>query len=360
MGETETTGRRCRKAAGRLRPLGAAPRRRPYSSALVFALLPLAGAACDVAWGGARVALEDPAPPPPEREVREADAEEVAIPLPDGPFLYAVRVGPAGAVLVTPVAALPPGGGPPMSLGLPDPLTPDYRARFDSTFLAPGTELALQRWGRRIGSVVLRGGRPPSDAGCPSVAEGSLLLLPGQDAPRTSIALPQELSPAIPEPAGTIVPPRGMTIAAPVIAERLIGDDRAYLARLVSLQAIRVAGDAGPAMAATYLIDDSLAAGPPGGDAVSLFFLSTPDPERGYITRWNEVRRYAAPGRKEAYEYLDWAGTPAGGLHVLRLFDGSSVRLAAAFGLEWGDEALSDRVEWREGERCPALERLGG
>lgn len=322
-------------------------------------LLGLAAAGCEVEWGGARVALEDPAPPPPEPEAEETVEEEATLPLPEGPFLYLLRRdGPTGA-LVTPVAALPPGGGTPIDLELPSPWPAEFRARFDSTYLRPGTELVLQRWGERIGSVVLESARPPRDRACPSVADGTLLLLPGQSLPEITVALPPGLSPAAPERAPSFEPLRGMTVAAPVIAERLIGGDRAYLARRVSLQAVRVPGDTAPAMAATYLIDDSLAVGPPGEEAVSLFFLSVQDPARGYATRWSELRRYGDAADKEAFEYLDWARTPNGMLHLLRLYGGSTLRLAAGFVPE-GAEDPAREVEWREPPSCPTLPRLVG
>lgn len=326
--------------------------------AALLPLVVLAAGGCEVDWGGARLELEDPAPPPPEPEAPEATREERPEPLPSGPLLYAIRPTADGAALVTPVAALPPEGGAPVPLELPEPLPDEFRARFDSAFLRPGSELAVQRWGRRIGSVVLGGAREPADPACPSVADGILLLPPGQEAPRTAPALAPELSPSIPERVASLEPVRGMTRAAPVLAERLIGGDRAFLARRVSLQAIRIAGDTAPAMAVTYLIDDSLAAGPPAGEAISLFYLAGYEPARGYVTRWSELRRYEAAEEKEAYEYLDWARTPGGRLHLLRLYGGGSVRLAGAFVPEGGDEGEA-RVEWREPDRCPTLARLG-
>lgn len=319
----------------------------------------LLAAGCEAEWGGARFALEDPAPPPAEPEASDPSAEAEEVPLPDGPLLYLARPLGPGTARVTPVAGLPAGGGVPRPLELPERLAPEFRARFDSAFLRAGTELVLQRWGRRIGSVVLSDSPSVGDPACPSVAEGRLLLVPGQELPPFSPALPAELAPTLPERVPALEPVRGMTLAAPVIAERLIGGDRAYLARLVALQAVRIASDTAPGIAATYLIADSLGPGPPDGDAVSLFFLSAPDPARGYVTRWSELRRYASPERKEAFVYLDWALTPAGRLHLLRLYDGESTRLAAGFVPEGADEEAAG-IEWREDPRCPALARLEG
>lgn len=323
-------------------------------------LVALGAAGCDVQWGGARMALEDPAPPAPEPVAPETPEEERAIPLPEGPLLYLARPEGPTTVLVTPVAALPPGGGAPLGLDLPDPLAAEYRARFDSAFLRPGSELTLQRWGGRIGTVVLDEARRPRDAACPSVARGTVLLLPGQRLPEATIALPADLSTVPPRPAPELQPVRGMTIATPVIAERLIGDDRAFLARRVSLQALRFPDEAAPALAATYLIDDSLAVGPPGEAAVSLFFLSVRDPARGYVTRWSELRRYGAASEKEAFVYLDWARMPNGRLHLLRRYGAGAVHLAADFVPTGAGRDPSREVEWTEPPACPALSRLAG
>lgn len=350
-----------RRARRRASPADGEPRgHRPRASAGLGSLLPLAtcallSAGCNAEWGGARFAIQDPAPPPPPDEEVEASSEPDPLPLPEGPLLYLVRpVGPRTA-RVTPVAALPPGGGAPRSLEFPRPLPPEFRARFDSAFLRPGTELALQRWGRRVASVVLSAAPTAPDSACPGVVEARLLVVPGQELPTLSPALPPDLSPAIPEPVPSLEPSSGMNLAAPVIAERHIGGNRAYLARRVSLEALLGAGDTATAMAATYLIADSLAPGPPTGDAISLFFLADSDPRRGYVTRWSELRRYDSADRKEAFVYLDWSATPRGRLHLLRLYDGRSARLAAGFVSEDEEEPA---LEWREDPRCPALARL--
>lgn len=324
---------------------------------LLLVLLPVG--ACDVHWGGAHVSLEDPAPATTERRAPATTEEEHPLPLPRGPFLYLARPDGSGGARVTPVAALPPDGGAPAGVEFPDPLPAEYRARFDAAFLRSGGELTLQRWGRRIGTVVVRESRPPADPSCPSVAAGALLLLPGQTMPRTTIALPADLSPELPERVPTLEPVPGMVRAAPVIAENRIGGERAFLARLASLQAVLIPGDTAPAMAATYLIEDSLAAGPPAGDAVSLFYLAAHDRARGYVTRWSELRRYDTASGKEAFEYLDWASMPSGRLHLLRLYDGGAVRLAAGFVSGEGD-GEEPEVEWREEGRCLALARLAG
>lgn len=310
-------------------------------------LLLLAATACQVEWGGARLALEDPAP---QAEAAEP-APRAAEPLPPGPLLYAARLDDTGNARVVPVARLPAEGGLPLALEPPSPLTEDYRARFDSAFLRPGSELTIQRWGRRIGTLVLQEPSRIVDRGCPSVAPATALLLPGEPPPPMALAVPGELAPRTPARAGAPEPTQGMLVAGPVLAERFIADQRAFLARRVALEAVLLPGDTAPGMAATYLVNDSLAPGPPGPEAISLFFLARHEPVRGYVGGWREIRRYDTAGEKEAFEYLDWIRLPAGVLHVLRRVDGSAAGLAAAF-LPEGEE--EPRVAWRE-EGCSAL-----
>lgn len=319
---------------------------------LPWLLLALA-AACQVEWGGGRLALEDPTPRPEATEAAPREPETES-PLPRGPFLYAARVDRAGNARVVPVARLPAGGGLPLPLELPSPLTEGYRSRFDSAFLGPGSELVLQRWGRRIGTLVLRDPAGAADPGCPSVAPATALLIPGEPSPGLALAVPRELSPAIPSRTGAQEPARGMVLASPVLAERLIADQRAYLAQRAALEAVPLPGDTAPGMAATYLVNDSLAPGPPGAEAISLFFLARYEPALGYVPVWREIRRYDSPEEKEAFEYLDWIRLPAGTLHVLRRVDGSASGLAAAFLAEGEEEP---RVAWRE-EECSALRLL--
>lgn len=313
--------------------------------------------ACDVEWGGARLVMEDPAPAP-EPVVSSVAAETPAAPLPVGPLLYMVRLQPQGMARVVPAAGLPRQGGSPLPLEIPSPPDDAYRARFDSTFLRPGTELAIQRWGRRIGTVILQSTQAPMNSACLSVGTGTALLIPGTDVAGVAAAVPLDLSPALPAVVSDRAPVRGMVLAAPVLAERLIGGNRAYLAQRVSLQSILLPEDSVPAMAATYLVNDSLAPGGPSGDAISLLFVATYEASRGYTPMWREVRRYRSEADKEAFQYLDWMRLPGGYLHLLRRFDGSGVGLAGSFvpQQEGGDGVTG--VEWRESGPCRSLDLL--
>lgn len=300
-------------------------------------------AACDVEWGGGRVALEDPAPAPDPAEAVPAE-EAPEAPLPRGPLLYMVRAagGPeAGGALVVAVARL---DGAPAPLELPPAPTERWRARFDSTFLAPGSELRLHAGGARIGTLVLEGEAFAPDASCPSVGRGTALLLPGQRLPPLAFALaPEGPSPEI-RPLPRRAPDPRMAVTGPVLAERLIGGPRAYMARRAALSAVPLAVDSVPAMAGTWLVNDSLAPGPPGNNAISLFFLARYAPVRGYVPVWSLVRRYDDPSEKEAFEHLDWIRLPEGRLDLLRRVDASGEGLAAS---------LLPSEEGEEGEALP-------
>lgn len=321
---------------------------------------------CDVEWGGGRVALEDPAPAPEPAEAAPAP-ETPEAPLPRGPLLYLVRPagGPgAGDALVVPLARL---DGAPAELEMPPAPTERWRARFDSTFLAPGTELRLHSGGARIGTLVLEGETLAPDASCPSVGRGTALLLPGQRLPPLAFALAPDGASQEIRPLPRRTPDPRMAVTGPVLAERLIGGPRAYLARRASLSAVPLAGESVPAMAGTWLVNDSLAPGPPGNDAISLFFLARYAPVRGYVPVWTLVRRYDDPSEKEVFEHLDWVQLPEGRLDVLRRVDASGEGLAASLlphaegdegrelpeTPEQADRAAADReLDWVESGPC--------
>lgn len=315
-------------------------------------------AACEVEWGGGQIALEDPAPPP-DTTVASESPDIRLVPIPDGPLLFFVRLSPDGSARMVPLATL---GGETVgaelgSLAYPDTVDDAYRARFDSTFLATGTELQLHASGERIGSLILEGSPTVSTAGCPSVGSGRALLLPGQTAPRYAFALPAEAGGGAPAFVRAIQPTRRMSVAGPVLAERLINDPRAFLAQRVALTPVRLPDDTIPGMAATYLVSDSLAAGPPPGEAISLFFLAQFDPAVGYRPLWQEVRRYDSAADKEVFEYLDWLRLPAGRLDVLRRYDGTRTGLATSL-LPEVAPAGSRTIGWIEPAACSAQELL--
>lgn len=328
--------------------------RRPRAG--LAALVLLLSAACEVEWAGARISLEDPTPAPPPGTPEEAP-EEPALPLPEGPLLYLARPVPGAGVRVTPFARLPAAPDSLAGLGFPAEAGPDYRARFDSVFLRPGLELGLHALGERVGGIVIRGTAVAADPACPSVAEATPLLVPGQPLPEVAFAVPLEAGAGIPTRVSPPQTSREMVLTAPVLAERLIDDPRAFLAQRVALGAVRLPGDTVPGMTATYLVADALAPGPPTGEAISLFFVARREPASGFIPVWSEVRRYETADEKQALAYVDWIRLPSRRVDFVRLVEGGGTRLAASVRPAEGEEN-GWGVDWSEEPGCPALSRV--
>ena len=300
--------------------------------------------------------LEDPSPPPDESSAVETTAELVELPLPEGPLVWAVRsTGTAGEVLLMPVARL--ADGVPMGLEFPEPPPEGYRERFDAAFAVEGTELVLGAAGSRIGSLVLSGPARVLDAGCPSAVSARALVLPGAVLPPVSFGLGPDLTiGAVSVPASALVDNRIRTFG-PVLAEQLLrrgGENRPFLAQRADLLAVPWPGDERPAMAATYLINDSVGGPGPTGAATSLFFLARFGPT-GYVADWSEMRTYS--GQAGGREIFTWAGAapiPGGRMDFAVRRDGATRRLVASV----DSDDTNRGIAWTEGARCPALELL--
>lgn len=330
----------------------------PLAPSVAVLAAALATGACEVQWGGGRVALEDPSPPQPEAAGEETEAPPA--PLPDAPLLYFARLRTDGAGVVAPIARL--GADSVKALDAPRPPTEEYRERFEAAFLQPGTELALVAGGRRIGSLVV--GEPASEhPRCLFVSHVQAILPPGAAVPEAGFALPLELAP---ERIGRVPgrePTSRMTTFGPVLAEQLLRADgipRPYLAQRMSLAA--VAGpDTALELAATYLINDSLRVGAPQGEAVSLFYLARREPTRGYVPVWREVRAYAEAGNKEAMVYVDWLEAGGTRFDFVNIIGGTEERLSVSRAPpDWRDRmGLAERrFEWVEPAECPAVQAL--
>ncbi|MDT8435610.1 MAG: hypothetical protein RRA92_02535 [Gemmatimonadota bacterium] len=332
--------------------------RRAWRAAALAALLAAGG--CEVDWAGGSFRLENPAPEPEvpvSRASGTADAPPPA-PLPDGPLLFSVALDrAAGSGRAVAVARLGPAG--PEPLGIPDHPDDGWAARFDSAFHPAGRTLALHAAGRRIGSLVLDGTTAFVRPGCPPVAGGRVLLTPGGRMPARAFAFPAETSPDAPDPLPLAEPDDRMRTFGPILAERLLregGEARPYLAQRADLRAVAWPGDEAPAMAATYLVGDSLGGPPPARAASSLFFLARFDPSRGYVPEWSEVRRYDGDAGREIFVYRGAAAGPGGRIDfVERWAAGPPVLLAAS---RAGPEGRG--IEWTEAAACPSGELLAG
>lgn len=328
------------------------PNQRTSRLAHVLAVPILAAAvgACDVEWGGAELSLDRPPTPADTATVPDTGARDLPE-LPASPLLYRVESDGAGEARVTPIAAIRDGGLD--ILALPENAPPPWWRRFDSTFLVPGRELELHAGGARAGSVVLTSVADSSGPRCPGSAAARLLLPPGRPVPRGAFAIPLSTSGAGPAPGAAGPDPSSrQKVFGPILAERLLeeaGVDRHYLARNVDLHAVNL-GDTVPGMAATYLISDSLAPGPPAGNSVSLFFLARPDDD-GYTPEWSRVVRYDDAAGKEAYRHVESLRLADGRVDLLRRYEGGRSRLVAA----WIPEGQEERgILWTESEACPS------
>ncbi|MFW6079194.1 MAG: hypothetical protein ACODAE_06215 [Gemmatimonadota bacterium] len=331
--------------------------------ALALALvLSLPLAACDVEWGGATFALENPAPAPDPAE-STTPAVQLVEPLPEGDLLYLVQLGSGsgsggaadGTARALPIARIV--DGEPVELGLPERIDDAYRARFDSAFHAPGTELPLHAGGHRIGTMIFGEGAGPAATGCLSVASGRVLLLPDADGPEYAFAWAGEGAFGAPIDYDLTDTDTRMRTYGPVLTEDLLrrgGESRPQLARRISMRAVPWPGDERPAMAATYLVNDDLGPEPPRNAASSLFFLARFD-GRQYVPEWWEVRRYDGADGREAFVYFGALGGPAGRVDFAARHDGSTPRLAASVDREDEDR----RIDWVEPAGCPALSLLG-
>ncbi len=321
----------------------------------VLALLaPAWAGGCDVEWSGARIGIEEPEGGPASAEDSAAVEPEPLPPLPRPPLLYYVRVDPSGRALAAPAARFGPDGRL-RELTLPDTTPRAWRARFDSAFHPSGRELALHSASRRAGSLVLSGSRSP-DPSCPPVAEGQVFVAPGAPVPDEALAMPGGTWAAEPGPGVRAEPDDRIRLFAPILAERLLGEEgieRAFLAELVDLAAVPYPGSQRAGMAASYLIGDTLAPAPPSDSAVSLFYLARYSSDEGYTPRWVRLHRYDASGGKRAYGYVAAADGPYGRVHFLRQYGASSVRLAALWPDSAGDPG---EISWTAGERCSPLD----
>ena len=306
----------------------------------------LAGAACDIAWGGASISLENPAPVPVATEPGLGDTENAVEPLPKGDLLYLVRfVDAVGGVRLVAAAGLV--DGVPTSLGLPQAIDDSYRARFDSVFHTAGLELTLHAGGGRIGSLILDGTTTLPNASCQTVAEGHALLVPGTVPPDYAFAWAGEGASGAAAKYLLPEPDTRMSTFGPVLAENLLrrgGESRPYLAQRAVLQAVPWAGDDRPAMAATYLVNDNLAEAPPANSASSLFVLARFNTVRGYVPEWSEVRRYGNGRDREAFTYVGAMAGSAGRVDFVTRHDDAGVRLVASVaddgerGIDWMEE----------------------
>lgn len=326
----------------------------PWRALALLTALALGPAACDVEWGGGWITLEDPSPPTPEAVV---EGEAPPAPLPDGPLLYMVGLREDGRATLAPIARIT--GDSLASLELPSPIDEEYRARFEAAFLRPGAELALVAGGARVGSLIIETGPAAAPADCPSAGVAQAVLPPGAYMPSLGFGVPLDMAPVELGRATPREPVGRMATYGPILAEQLLRADgvaRPFLAQRAALEAVP-SGDSLRSMAATYLINDTLAAAAPRGEAASLFFLARDEVGRGFVPVWREVRSYRTAEEKQAFAYVDWLELAGARFDFVRLIESEGERLSASRApSDWRERtSLAEReLVWTEDAGCAA------
>jgi hypothetical protein len=313
-----------------------------------------------VEWGGADFALIDPAPVVViEPELAEMETA-VDLPLPDGPFLYAVRTDEGAEAWAVPIARISSAGLD--TLTLPGTFGEMYRERLDARTLPAGLELMLMADGHRVGTLVLDGTRRTLHAACPSAGAGRMLLAPGDAPPEWAFAveIPDDAAATeIPTARTSVTLDNRMRTFGPILTENLFqdaGENRAYLAQPSVLEPVALP-DGSPGMAGTYLINDRIDGDGPTGRAASLFFLARYQPSSGYEPLWWEVRRYGGDaGGREFFVYRGAMSGPLGRIDFAERLGGQSPTLVASIE---GADGKSRTIDWVESELCPSTDILG-
>jgi hypothetical protein len=149
-----------------------------------------------------------------------------------------------------------------------------------------------------------------------------------------------------------------MRTFGPIVTERLFeeaGVGRSFLAQPADVRAVQFAGDTVSGMAATYLVQDTLAPVPPpsgsAGPSVSLFFIARFDGS-GYEPVWSAIRSYDEAEDKEILVHQDWLSLSAGRIDLLRRVEADGSGLVGLLGVD-GDDP---RVVWSERRSCGTLD----
>ncbi len=257
---------------------------------------------CDnVEWGGIDIAI---VPPPAKGDPAEAQPETDLL---AGTVLFYVHRNSAGPTVI-PVGMVDHHGLTPLAPG-DDPAA--FADRFTDAFLAPGTELALFRHGRRVGTLTVEAATLPDAPVCRPLprATGTLDLASGAGGVTEFLALP---IPAAPDswPADELQPSRSMEVVGDMLAGRMLEDRDVAVSSVGAtrrqLQPFPLADIPDPGFTATYLVNDTLGVGG-DDDGSALFVVFTPRGQEGYQPAFIGFTDYtsgkAAP---RVIDFLDW------------------------------------------------------
>ncbi|UCF20512.1 MAG: hypothetical protein JSU87_03630 [Gemmatimonadota bacterium] len=320
-------------SASRVRRQRQRPPWRTLTAVTLAAALPLL-TGCDVEWGGVQVKLQEPEyrREAPAEAAAEGQAERAPLELPSGVLAFHVsRLDAAGMAAIEPIAELRDGNLRPVGPQRAEEAD-EYSSAFIRGHYRAEQAYALYRGAGRVGTFYVRA---PAIAGSGLCLElralGQLELRPRADT----------LSEFLAWPPGVRAGDEGFR--PPTYREDMLELSQVLVRRGVSDGA--VAGDwrfgvpsdlraldvgTGPlGFAATFMIGDSLAVGPPGSAAGSAFVVADYAPSRGYFPLYMDAAWYE-PGRKRALRWVD---------AVDMLGDASA---------EWVVQAYGDAGSWFE------------
>ena len=302
-------------------------------------LLGLAG--CDnISWGGSDVQIV-PAPPAAGQIRIAPDAQAFAeLGMPTGTVLFHVIRGEDDVRLI-PVAEL--AGDSLRTLRRPSEVSPSaYEERFRETVIPAGSQFEVFRRGASVGTFNLTGAGAVTPCGLPT-GIGNLTTVAAAADQDEFLAFRRGLAPEV---RGEYSPPQvnsSIRTYASIVAERLILQNglprpRSWTGAQRDLQAIEIMPGGNPEMVTTYLVGDSLAAGPGDPQGYSVFYIADYETRRGYTPIFSEVHNYAQGGKlaPRLVDYLDWTG--GGGQELLvQLYGprGSSYQVISQRGGDW-------------------------
>ncbi|HET7275820.1 MAG TPA: hypothetical protein VFI91_11700 [Longimicrobiaceae bacterium] len=305
---------------------------------------------CDnVEWGGAD--LDIVPPPPPLNAIPVAPDEQVFAEygLPTGSVLFKVVQLEQGAQLI-PVAEV--SGDSLRTLRRPAAVAPDaFESKFREAVIPVGSQFELFRRGANVGTFVVHGYGEVTPCGLPTATGNATVVAAATQVPQF-LAFRQGLAPRV---IGEYSPPvidGSINTYASIVAERLILQaglprPRSWVGAQRDLQALEIAQGANPEMAATYLVADSLAAGPAGDGGYSVFYIADYESRRGYSPVYQEVRDYSKTGKAapKLLDYLNWDGREGDEI-LIQVFgeEGSWYEALGREGGEW--------VKTWEGGKC--------
>lgn len=275
-----------------------------------FVLLTTIPACDNFEWGGSDVQIVPP--PPASGAVRIApDAQAFAqFGMPTGTVLFHLVRGD-GDVRLIPIAEL--SGDSLRTLRRPADVSPAaYEERFRETVIPEGSQFEVFRRGASVGTFNLQGAGAVTPCGLPT-ATGNLTTVAAAADADEFLAFRRGLAPEV---RGEYTPPQvngSIRTYASIVAERLILQNglprpRSWGGAQRDLQAIEIMPGGNPEMATTYLVGDSLAAGPGDPQGYSVFYIADYETRRGYTPIYSEVHNYSQGGKlaPRFVDYLDW------------------------------------------------------